>query len=219
MGGEEDRGGCGNLRHSPRWFGPLDRTYFLPRLFSAWARSPRRAGWCAASGEFSKSARATGGDSGSRPPPPGFGGAVAGADRDQFGAAILTLNGGGQVIQANEAASRLLGTEKGVSGQNLGHYLPALRQVPSDQSAPVFRTTMECNARRQNGEVFLAKVCFSTYAFSGEPRLTAVATENELSVNDLRRRSGSHGSINRPGADGCCEGSSKGSPTRERGGN
>jgi two-component system sensor kinase FixL len=101
-------------------------------------------------------------------------------------AAILSLNQTGTVIQANEAASRLLGQEQGaLLGKNIGEYIPALARVPSDQSAPVFRTTMECSGHRPNGETFLANVCFSTYAFSGEPRLTAVITETEPSVSDV----------------------------------
>jgi PAS domain S-box-containing protein len=174
---------CAILRE---WVGPFDRTYFLPRLFLAWG-SFTAAGWLVRGilANFRKVREQL----------------VEIQARDRLlqdseeqlrvlietsSAAILTLNEGGKVIQANEAASRLLGTEKGaLLGQNMADYLPALRQVPSDQSAPVFRTTMECSARRQNGEAFLAKVCFSTYAFSGEPRLTAVVTENELSVNDL----------------------------------
>src|SRR4029079_1851609 len=95
-------------------------------------------------------------------------------------------NKAGNVIQANEAASRLLGAEKdALLGQNIGSYLPALAQVPSDQSAPVFRTTMECSAQRANGEAFTANACFSTYIFSGEPRLTAIITENEPSVSGV----------------------------------
>ncbi len=174
---------CAVLRE---WVGPFDRIYFLPRLFLAWG-SFTAAGWLVRGilANFRKVREQLA--------------EIQARDRllqdseeqlrvliETSSAAILTLNEGGQVIQANEAASRLMGTEKGaLLGQNMGDYLPALRQVPSDRSAPVFRTTMECSARRQNGEAFLAKVCFSTYAFSGEPRLTAVVTENELSVNDL----------------------------------
>ena len=100
-------------------------------------------------------------------------------------AAILTLDKPGIVIQANDAASRLLGVEKdALLGQNIAGYLPALAQVPSDQSAPLFRTTMECSALRPNGESFTANVCFSTYVFSGAPRLTAIISENEPSVID-----------------------------------
>ncbi|HET9321445.1 MAG TPA: LuxR C-terminal-related transcriptional regulator [Bryobacteraceae bacterium] len=101
-------------------------------------------------------------------------------------AAILTLNQSGEVIQANDAASRLLGMEKdALLKQDIGEYLPPLAQVPSDQSAPIFRTTMECRGRRKNGEEFVANVCFSTYTFSGKPRLTAVITESEPSGNEL----------------------------------
>jgi PAS domain S-box-containing protein len=101
-------------------------------------------------------------------------------------AAILTLNNRGAVIQANDAACRLFGTEKEtLLGQNIGDYLEALAHVPFNDSAPVFRTTMECGARRSNGEAFNANVCFSSYVFSGEPRLTAIITENESSVSNL----------------------------------
>jgi len=100
-------------------------------------------------------------------------------------AAILTLDKAGNVIQANDAASRLLGVEKdALLGQNIAGYIPALAQVPSDQSAPVFRTTMECSALRPGGESFTANVCFSTYVFSGVPRITAIISENEPSVID-----------------------------------
>jgi DNA-binding CsgD family transcriptional regulator/PAS domain-containing protein len=95
-------------------------------------------------------------------------------------AAILTLNLDGEVIQANGAASRLLGQEQsGILGQNVSLYLPALSQVPIEPNAPAFRTTMECTGQRTTGEFFVANVCFSTYVFSGHPRLTAVVTETE----------------------------------------
>ena len=160
---------CAILRE---WFGPLDRTYFLPRLFLAWG-SFTAAGWLVRGilANFRKVREQL----------------VEIQDRDRLlqdseeqlrvlietsSAAILTLNGGGQVIQANEAASRLLGTEKGaLLGQNLGDYLPALRQVPSDQSAPVFRTTMECNARRQNGEVFPGESLFLDLCVLGRAKV------------------------------------------------
>lgn len=101
-------------------------------------------------------------------------------------AAILTLNKDGGVIQANEAATRLLGTEKdALLGRNIGDYVEALARVPFTGTAPLFRTTMECTARRPNGESFSANVCFSSYVFSAEPRLTAVITENEPSVSGL----------------------------------
>jgi DNA-binding NarL/FixJ family response regulator len=44
---------------------------------------------------------------------------------------------------------------------------------------------MECQGRKQNGETFVANVCFSTYTFLGKPRLTAVITESEPLGNEL----------------------------------
>lgn len=167
-------------------FGPDNHVYFLPRLFLAWG-SFTLAGWLVRGvlANFQKVREQLA--------------EIQARDRllrdseeqlrvliETSSAAILTLDGTGKVVQANDAASRLLGAEKdALLGQNIAGYLPALAQVPSDHGAQVFRTTMECSARRQNGETFTANVCFSTYIFSGAPRLTAVVTESEATVSDL----------------------------------
>src|SRR5205823_13954636 len=80
-------------------------------------------------------------------------------------ATIFTLDPAGNVLLANDAAHRLLGVEKGkLQGQSIGHFFPALATVPSSAlAAPFFHTEMECRGRRQNGEVFLAHIWFSTY--------------------------------------------------------
>jgi PAS domain S-box-containing protein len=174
---------CTLLREA---FGPFDRTFMFSRLFLAWG-SFTAAGWLVRGvlANFQRVRQQL----------------VEIQARDRLlrdseeqlrvlietsSAAILTLNKAGAVIQANEAASRLLGAEKDtLLGQNIDSYLPALARVPSDQSAQVFRTTMECSALRANGEPFTANACFSTYRFSGEPRLTAIITENEPSVSGL----------------------------------
>ena len=96
-------------------------------------------------------------------------------------AAILTLDQNGEIIQANSAAGRLLGQEH-LMGEGVSAYLPALSQVPIEATSPAYRTTMECAGQRLNGESFLANVCFSTYVFSGTPRLTAVVTEAEAAA-------------------------------------
>jgi len=174
---------CAILREA---IGPYNHIYFLPRLFLAWG-SYTAAGWLVRGVLFNfQKVREQ---------------LVEIQARDRLlrdseeqlrvlietsSAAILTLDGTGSVVQANDAASRLLGAEKNaLLGQNIAGYLPALAQVPSEHGAQVFRTTMECEARRQNGETFTANVCFSTYNFSGAPRLTAVVTEPEASDSDL----------------------------------
>jgi PAS domain S-box-containing protein len=174
---------CTVLREA---FGPFDRTFLFPRLFLAWG-SYTAAGWLVHGilANFQKVREQL----------------VEIQARDRLlrdseeqlrvlietsSAAILTLDKHGEILQANDAASRLLGTAKdALLGQNIGGYLPALGHIPSDSSAPVFRTTMECDAQRPNGESFTVNVCFSTYVFSGEPRLTAIVSENEPAVSGL----------------------------------
>lgn len=168
------------------FFGPYNHIYFLPRLFLAWG-SYTAAGWLVRGvlANFQKVRDQL----------------VEIQSRDRLlrdseeqlrvlietsSAAILTLDGGGKIVQANDTASRLLAVEKdALLGQSIAGYLPALAQVPSDHGAQVFRTTMECDAKRQNGETFTANVCFSTYTFSGSRRLTAVITEPESTDSDL----------------------------------
>lgn len=174
---------CAVLRDA---LGPNDHSYFLPRLFLAWG-SYTAAGWLVHGvlGNFQKVREQL----------------VEIQARDRLlqdseeqlrvlietsSAAILTLDSSCKIMQANDAASRLLGPGKeALLGQSIASFLPALAQVPSDDGAQVFRTTMECSARRQNGEEFTANVCFSTYAFSGARRLTAVITEHEPAGSDL----------------------------------
>ncbi len=174
---------CAVLRDA---LGPYDHVYFLPRLFLAWG-SYTAAGWLVRGvlANFQKVREQL----------------VEIQARDRLlqdseeqlrvlvetsSAAILTLDSTGKIMQANDAASRLLGAEKdALLGENIAGYLPALAQVPSDHGAQVFRTTMECSAQRKNGETFTANACFSTYTFSGARRLTAVITEHEPAGSDL----------------------------------
>src|SRR5579864_2398008 len=152
---------CAVLRELLGPYNQVNQLYFLPRLFLAWG-SYTAAGWLVHGvlANFQKVREQL----------------VEIQTRDRLlrdseeqlrvlietsSAAILTLDKDGIVIQANDAACRLLGMEKdALLKQNIGEYLPVLGQVPSDQSAPIFRTTMECRAHRQNGETFVANVCF-----------------------------------------------------------
>jgi two-component system sensor kinase FixL len=102
-------------------------------------------------------------------------------------ATIFTLDSNGKVLLANDAAHRLLGIEKGkLQGQPIAQFFPALASVPpSMDDAPVFRTEMECRGRRQDGDVFLAHIWFSTYQTKSGPRLAAVVFD---SSEELRER-------------------------------
>jgi signal transduction histidine kinase len=88
---------------------------------------------------------------------------------------------------ANNAAHRLLGIEQGaLPGRSIGQYIPALVSVPGpDRHRGAFRTVMQCRGRRQDGEVFLADVWFSTYRTSAGSRLAAMVLDTS---EDLRTR-------------------------------
>jgi two-component system, LuxR family, sensor kinase FixL len=102
-------------------------------------------------------------------------------------ATIFTLDGDGHVLLANDAAHRLLGTEPPkLEGQYISQYFPALAVVPPIKAeTQPFRTVMECRGWRQNGEVFLAQIWFSTYRTLSGPRLAAVVFD---ASEDLRER-------------------------------
>ncbi|MCU1258731.1 MAG: putative sensory box sensor histidine kinase/response regulator [Bryobacterales bacterium] len=102
-------------------------------------------------------------------------------------AAILTMDGDGRILLANDAAHRLLAVESStLRGKSVGDYLPALISVPArGDTHQAFRTVMQCRGRRQDGEVFLADVWFSTYRTGQGPRLAAMVVDTS---EDLRNR-------------------------------
>jgi len=101
-------------------------------------------------------------------------------------ATIFTLDVNGKVLLANDAAHRLLRVEKGkLQGQPIAQFFPALASVPPHlDEAPTFHTEMECRGRRQDGEVFLAHVWFSTYQTKSGPRLAAVVFDSSEELRD-----------------------------------
>jgi len=100
-------------------------------------------------------------------------------------AAIFTLDAAGNVQIANDAAHQLLGIEKGkLQGQAIGQFFPALASVPPSQEAPFFHTEMECRGRRQDSEMFLAHIWFSTYRTMSGPRLAAVVFDASDELRD-----------------------------------
>src|SRR5208283_3637659 len=101
-------------------------------------------------------------------------------------AAIVTIDSGGRVLLANEAAQHLLAPGGNpLPGQAIHSCLPALQTVLETQQPRAFRTTLQCTGQRSDGEVFLAGVWFSTYGTLSGPRLAAIVVD--LS-EDLRNR-------------------------------
>ncbi len=102
-------------------------------------------------------------------------------------AAILTMSTDCTVIRANSAAHRLFGLDPGeLAGKNIRRYVPALARVPFTGAArQTFRTEMQCRGERENGDIFLANVFFSTYSTASGPRLAALIVD---ASEDLRER-------------------------------
>jgi signal transduction histidine kinase len=93
----------------------------------------------------------------------------------------------GEILLANPAAHRLLGVAGGcLPGKRIARYIPDLGSIPCiDDAAKIFRTEMQTRGHRENGEVFLADVFFSTYSTPVGPRLAALLVD---SSEHLRER-------------------------------
>src|SRR5947209_1633481 len=106
---------------------------------------------------------------------------------DSSPAAILTMDTDCMILRANSAAQRLFGVPPGqLAGKSIQRYIPALGRVPFiGESAQTFRTEMQCRGERENGDVFLANVFFSTYQTAVGPRLAALIVD---ASEELRER-------------------------------
>jgi PAS domain S-box-containing protein len=94
-------------------------------------------------------------------------------------AAVLTMTAEGEILLANPAAHRLFGLPEGaLAGRRIVRYVPALASVPSiTETDKIYRTQMQTRGQRENGEVFLADVFFSTYNTPAGPRLAALMVD------------------------------------------
>ena len=110
---------------------------------------------------------------------------------DSSPVAILTMTVGGTVVLANSAAHRLLLVPLGeLHGKNVRSFIPALSRVYSNGGQPgAFRTEMQCRGARENGEVFLANVFFSTYNTAAGPRLAALVVDASEELRDREEAS------------------------------
>jgi PAS domain S-box-containing protein len=99
--------------------------------------------------------------------------------------AIFTADANGAVLMANEAAHRMLGVENGaLVGKLIHRYLPALTNITShDDSLQLLRAVMQARGHRDDGEAFLADICFSTYQTNAGTRLAAMVLD---ASEDLR---------------------------------
>lgn len=110
---------------------------------------------------------------------------------DTSPAAILTMTASGEILLGNPAAHRLLGVTEGLlSGRRIGRYIPALGSIPSSNEATkIFRTEMQTRGQRDNGEVFLADIFFSTYDTPAGPRLAAMVVDTSEHLREREEAS------------------------------
>ena len=101
--------------------------------------------------------------------------------------AVFATDSEGIVLLANDAASQLFGVKTGtLYGRSIRPYLPALVKVPArKEKGQSFRTVMQCRGRREDGEVFLADIWFSTYQTTAGSRLAAMVMDTS---EELRTR-------------------------------
>ncbi|WP_446744456.1 ATP-binding protein [Silvibacterium acidisoli] len=107
--------------------------------------------------------------------------------------AIITVDEQGSVLLANDAAHRLFELQQGnLIGHTIRPFMPSLVNIPDLRTGQQsFRTVMQCKGRRQNGEIFIADVWFSTYRTNAGPRLAAMIVDTSEDLRD-REEAGLH---------------------------
>ena len=100
-------------------------------------------------------------------------------------AAIVTIDGNGQILLANEAACNLFASsDETLVGLSIKEFVPALQSAIHTQRVTQFRTELRCRGKRKNGEAFLAAVWFSTYTTVRGPRLAAIIVDLSEELRD-----------------------------------
>jgi PAS domain S-box-containing protein len=102
-------------------------------------------------------------------------------------AAVVTTDSEGCVLMANEAAHRMLALQPGtLPGRLLQGFFPALTNVSRRESShQMFRAVMQSRGVREDGETFMADICFSTYGTNSGTRLAAMILD---ASEELRTR-------------------------------
>jgi two-component system sensor kinase FixL len=101
-------------------------------------------------------------------------------------AAILTLSDRGVVLAANHAANVLFGViGESLEGRSIQPYLPMLSEaLRLGIGGKPFRTGAQAQGRRENGEIFLADLWFSTYPTPQGTQLAAIIVDTSEQLRD-----------------------------------
>ncbi len=102
-------------------------------------------------------------------------------------AAILTVDGDGIVIAANNSANEMFALEgnQSLRGRSIASYLPVLAdalQVGLESGG--LKTAAQCQGRRENGEIFLANTWFSSYNVDKGKRLAAIVVDSSEEMRE-----------------------------------
>lgn len=102
-------------------------------------------------------------------------------------AAIITADSDGCVLMANEAAHRMLQVKQPLLlGRSIHGYFPSLSNVSRrETNQHLFRTVMQSRGHREDGDAFLADICFSTYRTVSGSRFAAMILDTS---EELRTR-------------------------------
>ena len=93
-------------------------------------------------------------------------------------AAIVTVDEKGDVELANRAAAELmLPRDDNLLGQPIHKFIPELRNALQPDNGTEFRSSMQCQLHRGNGESLAAEVWFSTYIEGRAPKLAAIIAD------------------------------------------
>lgn len=102
-------------------------------------------------------------------------------------AAIITADSDGRVLMANEAAHRLLQVEEPLLlGRSIQRYFPSLANLSGRETTQrLFRAVMQSRGHREDGDSFLADICFSTFRTISGARFAAMILD---ASEELRTR-------------------------------
>jgi two-component system, LuxR family, sensor kinase FixL len=102
-------------------------------------------------------------------------------------AGILTLDAGGNVLAANDAANNLFAIPEGEAlvGRSIRDYLPVLSDaLQLENGLQDFRTAAQCQGRRADGNIFLANTWFSSYSVPEGTQLAAIVVDSSEEMRD-----------------------------------
>lgn len=106
-------------------------------------------------------------------------------------AGILTLDKRGVVLAANNAVNSLFGLvqDETMRGRHIERYLHVLADaLRLETGATPFRTAAQSQGRRENGDIFLADIWFSTYPTQDGKRLAAIVVDSSEEMRDREER-------------------------------